>query len=181
MDSFGSGMFEQSTVVQEPPAPVEYAGIFRRFIAMIIDYVIYYIILGVVGFVMEMVTSMTGGPDMSALQSIDPNNPNIPPELLTPYLDYMVIIILIVTIIGWLYYAGLESSSLQGTLGKRLMGIKVTDLDGDPIGFGTATGRFLGKAISSLILGIGYLMAAFTGKKQALHDMIAGTLVMMRD
>lgn len=118
---------------------------------------------------------------MSALQSIDPNNPNIPPELLTPYLDYMVIIILIVTIIGWLYYAGLESSSLQGTLGKRLMGIKVTDLDGDPIGFGTATGRFLGKAISSLILGIGYLMAAFTGKKQALHDMIAGTLVMMRD
>lgn len=80
-------------------------------------------------------------------------------------------------VIGWLYFALLESSASQATLGKRLIGIKVTDLDGNKIGFGKATVRYFAKIISGLILGIGFLMAAFTQRKQALHDMIAGTLV----
>jgi uncharacterized RDD family membrane protein YckC len=70
---------------------------------------------------------------------------------------------------------------MQATPGKRLFGMKVTDLDGDPVGFGTATGRFLGKMISGALLMIGYLMAAFTAKKQALHDMIAGTVIVLRN
>jgi len=81
-------------------------------------------------------------------------------------------------VIWWLYEALMESSAKQATLGKMALGIRVTDLDGNRIGFGKATGRHFAKYLSALILGIGYLMAAFTERKQALHDMLAGTLVL---
>lgn len=83
-------------------------------------------------------------------------------------------------IIGWLYFALMESSSSQGTLGKMAIGIKVTDLNGNKLTFGRATGRYLGKIISSLMLMIGYVIAGFTKKKQALHDIMAGCLVVIR-
>ena len=57
------------------------------------------------------------------------------------------------------------------------MGIIVTDLEGRRIGFGKATGRHFAKILSALILGIGFLMVAFTQRKQGLHDILAGTLV----
>ena len=81
-----------------------------------------------------------------------------------------------ISLLAWLYFAGMESSRHQGTLGKMAVGIKVTDLSGRPIGFGRASGRYFGKIISAIILGIGFLCAAFTPKKQALHDMLAGCL-----
>jgi len=84
-------------------------------------------------------------------------------------------------LVGWLYYALMHSSSWQATVGKRALGIKVTSLSGERIGFGRATGRFFATFLSAIILGIGYLMAAFTARKQALHDMIAGTLVVSRN
>jgi len=74
----------------------------------------------------------------------------------------------------------MESSELQATLGKMALGICVTDKYGNRISFGRATGRHFAKIISSLTLGIGYLAAAFTEKKQALHDIIAGCLVLKR-
>jgi len=77
---------------------------------------------------------------------------------------------------GWLYYALMESSSYQATLGKRALGLRVVGLNGDPLSFGRASARFFGKILSSILL-IGYLMAAFTAKKQALHDMIVGCVV----
>ena len=77
----------------------------------------------------------------------------------------------------WLYFAVLESSSWQGTPGKKAFGMGVTDLDGNRISFGRATGRYFAKIISGIILGIGFLMVAFTERKQGLHDMLAGTLV----
>ncbi len=79
--------------------------------------------------------------------------------------------------LGWLYFALMESSSKQGTLGKMALGIKVTDLSGNAISFGRATVRHFGKILSTIILLAGYLMVAFTAKKQGLHDMIAGCLV----
>ena len=93
------------------------------------------------------------------------------------------IVTYVITIFGamigqWLYFALMESSRYQATLGKMAVGIVVTDLYGDPIGFGRATGRYFAKIISGMILCIGYIMAAFTEKKQALHDIIASTLVM---
>lgn len=84
------------------------------------------------------------------------------------------------TLINWLYFALMESSGRQATLGKMALGIVVTDLNGDKIGFGRATGRYFAKILSGLILFIGFIMVAFTQKKQGLHDMIAGTLVVKR-
>jgi len=84
------------------------------------------------------------------------------------------------TLVGWLYFAGLESSSGQATWGKRLFNLKVTDVEGNQISFARATGRYFAKFISSIILLIGYLMIAFTEQKQGLHDKLANTLVLKR-
>lgn len=87
---------------------------------------------------------------------------------------------LLMLVIGWLYFALQESSAAQATLGKRAMGIKVTDDEAARIGFGRASGRFFAKGVSGIILDIGFLMAGWTARKQALHDMMAGTLVVFR-
>ena len=87
-----------------------------------------------------------------------------------------VLLVVIVGLAVWLYEALMTSSSKQGTLGKMAFRMKVTDLNGRRISFGRATGRFFAKILSG-ILYIGYIMAGFTERKQALHDMIAGTLV----
>jgi uncharacterized RDD family membrane protein YckC len=71
----------------------------------------------------------------------------------------------------------LESSPMQATLGKKICGLRVTDLNGERLSFGRATGRFFARIVSSIPCMIGYLFPFFTEKKQALHDMIAGTLV----
>jgi len=63
-------------------------------------------------------------------------------------------------------------------LGKKILGLKVVDLDGKKITFGRASGRWLASILSGFLLGIGYLMVAFTEKNQGLHDMIAGTYVL---
>ncbi len=78
----------------------------------------------------------------------------------------------------WLYEAFMTSSEWQATVGKRVMSIVVTDLNGNRMSFARATGRHFAKYISVFLLGIGFVIAAFTAKKQALHDMIAETLVM---
>ena len=88
---------------------------------------------------------------------------------------------LMITVLAmWLYNALMESSSKQATLGKIALGIVVVDLSGKRISFARATGRFFSKFLISSILMIGYILAAFTEKKQALHDIIAGTLVVNR-
>ena len=80
----------------------------------------------------------------------------------------------------WLYEAFMMSSEWQATVGKRVMSIVVTDLHGGRISFGRATGRHFAKYLSAFLLGIGFIMAAFTSKKQALHDIIAETVVVKR-
>jgi uncharacterized RDD family membrane protein YckC len=82
--------------------------------------------------------------------------------------------------VGLFYFATLESSEAQSTFGKRALGIKVTDLDGRRISFQHAMGRWFAAALSYLSMYIGFLMAAFTQRKQGLHDMVAGTLVVDR-
>jgi len=77
----------------------------------------------------------------------------------------------------WLYEAFMLSSEWQATVGKRAMSIMVTGVDGSRISFARATGRHFAKYISAFILCIGFIIAAFTAKKQALHDMIAETVV----
>lgn len=82
--------------------------------------------------------------------------------------------------ISWLYYALFESSDFQATPGKMALGLIVTNYDGSKISFARATGRYFAKTISYLIFNIGFLMAAVTERKQALHDLISGCLVAYR-
>ncbi len=81
------------------------------------------------------------------------------------------------TLAGWLYEALTTSSAWQATLGKRILNLKVTDEAGNRISFARATGRHVAKYLSAVIFFIGFIMAAFTERKRALHDMLAGTLV----
>ncbi|MEE4316396.1 MAG: RDD family protein [Erythrobacter sp.] len=84
---------------------------------------------------------------------------------------------LIGLVLGIAYFVGFESSSWQATPGKRVLGLIVTDTEGRRISAARATGRYFGKILSGLILMIGYIMIAFTDRKQGLHDLMAGTLV----
>jgi len=92
-----------------------------------------------------------------------------------------LVLLLIVFVLTWLYYAGLESSAWQGTVGKRLLRIVVTDQYGRRIQFGRATGRFFAKIVSALVLLVGYLMVLFSERRQGLHDLMAGTLVVRQE
>ncbi|HWR71299.1 MAG TPA: RDD family protein, partial [Dehalococcoidia bacterium] len=83
-------------------------------------------------------------------------------------------------VITWLYWALMESSSKQGTVGKDLLGIVVTDAEGNRMSFRKATVRHLGKLASALLVLAGFVMAGFTAKKQGLHDLITGSRVVMK-
>jgi uncharacterized RDD family membrane protein YckC len=107
------------------------------------------------------------------------NTPNpVFPAALVAIILMSVGILMIAT---WLYFAWMESSETQGTLGKMALALIVTDMQGNRISFGRASGRFFAKIITGMVpLAIGYIMAGFTEKKQALHDIIASCLVMRK-
>lgn len=134
----------------------EFAGFWKRFAAGILDNIIYLVGLIVIGIVLFGVGSLL-------------------PEMLRGFVILLFILVFVAS--QWLYFALFECSKYQATPGKLILGIKVTDLNGNRIGFGRATGRFFAKIVSELTLKIGYLMIGFTEKKQGLHDMIAGCLV----
>jgi uncharacterized RDD family membrane protein YckC len=140
---------------------VRYAGFWLRFFAFVIDQVI----LGVA------ITPFTWGMVGSAM--VMRGDPGDMPLMM----GRIIRVTFISVVIKWLYYALMESSSKQATIGKLALGLKVTDLYLRPIDFGRASGRYFGKFLSGLTLLIGYIMAGFTARKQALHDMLAGTLV----
>jgi uncharacterized RDD family membrane protein YckC len=137
-----------------------YAGFWRRLAALLIDSLIAGAAGFLVGFVIGIVVVASGGGDLDGGWSA---------------------LINVVSVFGWfLYFALMESSSHQATIGKIGLGIQLTDIDGNRLSFGRALGRNLAKLISAVILYIGFILAAFTERKQALHDMIAGTLVVKR-
>jgi uncharacterized RDD family membrane protein YckC len=83
--------------------------------------------------------------------------------------------------LSWLYFAFFESSNKKATIGKMALEIEVVDANSKKISFLRATVRYWSKIISAVILGIGFIMAAFTEDKQALHDKIANTYVVNKD
>jgi uncharacterized RDD family membrane protein YckC len=89
-------------------------------------------------------------------------------------------ILLGAVVLSWLYTALLQSSTRQATVGKMALGLVVTDQAGERITFARASGRYFAGILNSLTLGIGYLMVIWTARKQALHDKIAGTVVVPR-
>jgi len=151
--------------------PVAYAGFWLRLVAFIIDAIVLHFVFTIV--TLPFIASM-------GIRGIMRGHMPMSPEELIPLIRGLFHIFLIRTVLNWLYYALLESSAWQATLGKKALGLEVTDMEGRRISFGRATGRFFAKIISSIILFIGFIMAGFTEKKQALHDMIAGTLVIRK-
>ena len=145
--------------------PVAYAGFWLRVVAYIIDA----IILGIVG---------VGAFFPLFRANIHAFTSQNPWEVYTSPSRPLFAIRLLALMLSWIYYASMESSSWQATLGKKILGLKVTDLAGNRISFARASGRFFGKILSGMILGIGFLMAGFTQRKQALHDILAGCLVL---
>jgi uncharacterized RDD family membrane protein YckC len=147
----------------QSPRFAGYAGFWARFAAFIVDRIVVLAVSFAVGFVFAFVLVIANEGDPAILEGP------------TGYLLNLA------GFIGeWLYFALMESSRRQATVGKMALGIVVTDLYGRRITFGRATGRYFAKIISALILFLGFLMVAWTQRKQGLHDMIAGTLVYRR-
>ena len=150
---------------------IRYGGFWERFAAAFIDGIIVWIAMKIISLA------------LFTTPQLDINESENPGEIWSAlgqfYLE-MVPSMIVSLVINWLYFAYMESSENQATIGKMALNLKVTDLRGERISFGRATGRFFSKYVSSLTLLIGYIMAAFTERKQALHDMIAGTLVMKK-
>jgi uncharacterized RDD family membrane protein YckC len=150
---------------------VAYAGFWLRFVAWIIDRIVLQIA--------SSILLLPFGASLGLRQFLR-NHPPSSPEELFPLFTSMGRIFLLTTVLTWLYYALLESSVWQATLGKKALGLEVTDLAGSRIQFGRATGRYFARWLSLMTIGIGYIMAGFTEKKQALHDIVAGTLVIRK-
>jgi uncharacterized RDD family membrane protein YckC len=105
-------------------------------------------------------------------------------NLLEPYLgrhalvrELELLLRLSSVVLLWLYYALQECSAAQATIGKRIMGLKVTDEFGRRISFARATGRFFAKYLSAALLWVGFIIVAFTRRRQGLHDLLSGCLV----
>ena len=81
-------------------------------------------------------------------------------------------------LVGWLYCAGLECSGWQATPGKRALGLKVGDLQGNRVGFVKTSVRYGAKLISLASLGAGFAPMFFTERRQAFHDYAAGCILL---
>lgn len=156
---------QPSTCLPKPAVSI-YAGFWRRFAAAVIDAVIL-LGLGTVGgglwgFILVAVMNAASF-DLDTMGMVCYGS------------GYAITIIL-----NWLYFTLFEASARQATPGKMILRIVVTDLNGERVSFGRANGRYWGKILSALSILIGYLMVAFTDKQQALHDMMAGCLVVKK-
>lgn len=156
---------QASTPAPEDARVPAYAAFWRRAVAALLDQIQLMIILLVVVF-----TAMELGlvaPDALADEAQLERALGDPIRLLS-------------LVVPWLYFTLFEAGPWQATPGKRLMRLVVCDLEGRRIGWGRANLRFFAKILSGAILLLGYLMAAFTPRRQALHDLIARTLVLQR-
>jgi uncharacterized RDD family membrane protein YckC/predicted RNA-binding Zn-ribbon protein involved in translation (DUF1610 family) len=141
---------------------VEYAGFWMRFAAAVIDGLVMLIPMMLVGCVIGMMAAGVG-------RGFNPRDPS-----------WRLTFQMIGFLVQWPYFALMESSEKQATLGKQALGIIVTDGQGRRLTFGQASGRHFGKLVSLVTCLIGYIMAGFTEKKQALHDLMAGCLVVRK-
>lgn len=166
----GTGL---TPVLAAGPAVV-YAGFWRRYFALLIDGIIATPVL----VILLLPFGLTGALTAVIGKAID--DPESIPVAMTGLWFFIVAAIVLSVLGNWLYHAAMESSSFQATFGKKVLGMAVTDLNGQRITFSRATGRHFGKFLSGLIMNVGFIMAAFTEKKQALHDILADCLVIRK-
>lgn len=164
MDDNTSGV-DRGVLPGHLQAPLLHAGFWRRFAAYVIDM----LILVPVFVVLELVWMFP-----LFTHAYQPSNDVFP---IGRFLGYLASAI----VIPWLYFAICESSKWQATVGKLALGLRVTDMQGRRIGFGCATGRYFGKVLSGVILDIGYMLAGWTERKQALHDLMANCCVVRKE
>jgi uncharacterized RDD family membrane protein YckC len=154
-----------------------YAGFWLRFVAYVIDSLLLCVVIGIIAGIAIGFIGIGAFRDQFEEMGRNQSNPAFP----TLFLVTIMTLALCSMIIGWLYHAGMESSEYQGSLGKMALGLVVTDADGQRVSFARASGRYFAKLITGLVpLAIGWIMAGFTEKKQALHDMIASCLVLRK-
>jgi uncharacterized RDD family membrane protein YckC len=154
-----------------------YASFGQRLVAIIIDS----IIIGVVqSFVFIPILAAVGLGFASGAENMDMSDPDQAAGMIGTIMASMGAIWILAMVIQVLYFTFMESSKTQATIGKMALGLKVTDLEGNKLDFSKALIRNLCRLISNFTMLIGYIIAAFTEKKQALHDMIAGTLVLKK-
>jgi uncharacterized RDD family membrane protein YckC len=169
-----------STVIDTPQTqvtPTTYGSFGARFVAMIIDYIIIGILQAVV---ITPILAVVGLGVASQADNLDNLSEAEAIGLVGSIMAGVASTMLIVYAISILYFAIMESSKSQASVGKMALGLKVTDMNGERIPFGKALLRSVGKIISGMIIYIGFIMAAFTEKKQGLHDLIANTLVLKK-
>jgi uncharacterized RDD family membrane protein YckC len=165
-----------SVLPQTTTASLEdYAGFWKRVGAYILDSIVLFIPLRLVGIPFGL--SAAEDAMQKALLAVN-NDPQAMLQIYERFYHDLRFYFLLTTLLTWLYFAACESSAWQATIGKLALGIRVTDLRGARISFPRAIGRYAGKYLSAAILGIGFLMVAFTRRKQGLHDMLANTLVL---
>jgi len=153
-----------------------YAGFWLRVVAALIDGVIMGFAFCVLLIPLFFLTGME-----ALIHGMVERHGQLDPAAIASLIVMMLVLATVSMLGQWLYHAYLESGEKQGTWGKQIMGLYVTDLLGNPITFGRASGRFFAKLVTGMIpLGIGYIMAGFTERKQALHDMIASCMVLRR-
>ncbi|ASR46414.1 transmembrane rdd family protein [Paenibacillus kribbensis] len=148
-----------------------YAGFWKRVLAHIIDSLILgfvFMIMGLIWGVIQLFGNWMPSPAETSILTDGPS------AIFTMRLLGQTLLNLGAS---WLYYAIMESSKCRATVGKLALGIIVVDEFNQKLSFGRASARYWSKLISSIILMIGFIMTAFTAKKQALHDLIAHTYV----
>ena len=154
---------------------VDYAGFWLRFLAYIIDSVV--MTCGVALVLIPLIFLTGLGALLSRIRFDEEWND----AGFFVILGFIFLAATVSLLVTWLYHALLESSEWQATVGKRMLGMVVTDMAGRRISFGRSTGRHFGKIVTNMVpLMIGYIMAGFTERKQALHDMMAGCVVLKR-
>ena len=151
---------------------VVYAGFWKRFAALTIDSTI----VGMAYYAVMFAVLLAGGLGGALSGQVDLQSGDLPPGFAVA----MVVAYLTYPVISGLYYVLLESSSQQATLGKLAVGIKVTDARGERLGRAHALGRWVSHLVCYVTFYIGYLVVAFTERRQGLHDMVASTLVVDR-
>ncbi len=165
--------------------PTKYGSFLKRFVAHLIDALLASTIAGLVMLPFFLLTIPGLAIWASGLEHLAYRGPEeVIPELfrnLPLHLPILVGTITGYTVIYWLYFALFESSRRQATPGKMAFGLFVTDTEGRRLSFWQALLRTVCKVLSKLICYVGYLLALFTDRNQALHDLLAGTLVLEPD
>ena len=173
----GAGAIAMAPPMTMAAASSNFAGFWLRVLAAIIDNLV--LVLPTGPLFLLMFASML--PELALMRG----NPN-PALLFASFFPRLIFFVILMLALKWLYWALMESSSWQATLGKKALGLYVTDLEGKRATFGKASGRFWsGRGLSMIPLGnlyylIDCICCGFTEKKQAVHDMISGCLVMRK-